>query len=174
MAGVRPGITLLESDATRNDDWITDHSGDPDYVDLTKYNVSSRIDILDRSKWKVNNLNTNWQTKIGEVSFPSDITVATPFGENTDAIMLDGWAESMADANYIDDFIKEHNNLADKRIYLVINAGTEGTGSYKTFKDGDRVSQKYARGYVKGKVDTITAPFSNHYPVRIMFIPITN
>jgi len=30
-------IYLIESDGTDNDDWITDHAGDPDSLDLTNY-----------------------------------------------------------------------------------------------------------------------------------------
>jgi hypothetical protein len=159
MTDLLGGITILESDGTDNQDWVG-AGGDPDTVDTDNFTVGTDLIHI----W-TQNTDPGWKTKINKSTFPGAFQIATPLEENDDMMVVTGFVTDLATRNLIMKFAANHNNIADKPVYLV---SRHGANSYEQFADSNRAMKDYVHGYITD----VKRPFAqseNKFNVTIIF-----
>jgi len=134
-----PFIALLESDSADNDDWITDHAGDPDDITWTNYTEGLEAIVLT----KVSSLLIVPVTGVQFEHLGSGVSYDQKFGKRFYQFTINGIVETWADANYIDRFCMDdrHTTGTDfSRIYLVHK---KANSDYKEFTDEDNARKEY-------------------------------
>lgn len=134
-----PFIAILESDGTDNDDWITDHAGDPDAITWTNFTEGVEAIVLT----KKSNIIIQAVTGVVQQNLGSGITYDQKFGKRFYQFTITGIEETWAKANFIDQFAMHDAHTTGtgfKRIYLVVK---KATSDYKQFTDQNNARQEY-------------------------------
>jgi len=138
-APTAPFIALLESDGVDNDDWITDHAGDPDAITWTNYTEGVEAIVLT----KYNSIVIVPITGVAVEHLGSGISYDAKYGKRFYQFTITGIVESWTDANYIDRFCMDdrHTTGTDfSRPYLIVK---KANSDYKEFTDEDNNRKEY-------------------------------
>lgn len=145
MATLNSGsIYLIESDAVDNDNWIGDHAGDPDQIDMTNYTEGTEYAEIS----KILGYNQAFRTGVKVADVGSGTSYETKYGRRNYIVPVRGLVSSLASANLLQKMcmIPRHTEITGyKRYYLIIKFAT---GSYVQFVDNDGNDKKYCRGIV--------------------------
>ena len=172
------GIYILESNSAANDDWITDHSGDPGEADMTKYTEGlEMIHIQDvtgfnekgSARYESETTFKGWQI-IGIGSGKHDFFT---YGDIKDVIIVDGELD-LTHLNYWRRAWKEFNisravgaNYIAR--YLVWQYDTD---TFFPFYDEDGDSKNYCPVVwldFEGAWANLTNVASSVFPIRALF-----
>ena len=135
------GYYLMESDGTNNDDWITDHSGDPGEADLDTYTLGSEYIYIGDITMREDYEEYGWESFQFADGEGFDYTIGMERG----VYRINGYVTTDAYMEDVKDFCKRHNRDSAKQIYLVHRRGST---DYEKFYDEDHTELKYARGHV--------------------------
>lgn len=161
-------LLLLESDGTDNDDWITDHSGDPDNIDLSKFTLGTDYCYTSYPEHFAKQGNTGILIRDsgGGKSF-SEKNAMRGYIVNMRALL-----ETLTLANQFDQFIMSdrHTSGASAIIHVYYLVIYRGTNSHVKFVDGSGNQKKYCKGEVTPNYRIIWDE-SNHqnFPVTFTF-----
>jgi len=157
-----PGyIYLIESNAVDNDDWITDHGGDPDLLDLTDYTEGTEYVKLEipQNFQKAFNTGIRVSDMVGGKSY--DIRWMKRFYQ----LLAKGIETSVANADLIEGFIMSNRHTAGDsatfvRYYLIVYFGVN---THLKFTDASGNRQSYCKGVVLGGI--INVIMANFYAI---------
>jgi hypothetical protein len=133
------GIYVLESTAATNDDWITDHAGDPGEADLALYTSGTEYIFIGNLK----RVQLGWSYKHLYMDFIDGETFTLTYGEEEGLHMFQGIISTQAAAEAINRFGKTHNRTAANKRYLVWKLRGD---NYFTFYDNSIAGLSYAKG----------------------------
>jgi len=147
------GHYFIESDPTNNDDWITDHAGEPGEarIDLFTDGLEYiRIAMVDQ------NVDAETFRRMFE-TLVDGVTETFTVGEEANIYTIRGifhagtLAALYALGKVVKKFCRAHNRKSAKQAYLVNRFGAT---DYEPFYDENGNELKYARGYVASRVLT--------------------
>ena len=141
-------IYFIESDGGDNDDWIGDHAGDPDALDLTNYTEGTEYCKLEFPKrWKkIFNTGMNIYPSGGGVSF--QLRPNRRFYQ----LLSQGIETSRANGDLVEGFFTINRHTASsattyKDYYVIVRFGAS---DYVKFTDADGNRKEYCKGAVTG------------------------
>ena len=136
------GYYIIQSDSTNNDDWITDHSGDPGELDLDLFTRDSEYIYIKKYNRSQDVESYAWMME----PFPDGEGFKMTVGVETGGYTVAGIVESDAEMEGIKDFCKRCNRDDAKDIYLVHRRSAT---DYEKFYEPDFTEVKYAMGLIK-------------------------
>ena len=130
------GFYFLESDSSANDDWITDHSGDPGETDLETYTEYTEYLYLDniqqgRDRETYNHMFFDIFGNEGDAITPGIVK-----GTYTIRTVV----TTRAKAEGVKKFVKRHNSDDNPQVYLVWVVASD---TYYKFYDHDITERSY-------------------------------
>ena len=136
-------IYLIESNAARNSDWITDHSGDPDAIDFATDNFNEGDDYIVISKFTDYNVMSHTGVPVKQTGggYQYDVKL----GKRYHTISFSGIVSSLAAANKVEQMIMapEHTETTGfARYFLIIRFAAS---SYQNFTDNKGTQKEYCR-----------------------------
>jgi hypothetical protein len=156
MANFGNGVWIVESDGTDNDDWISDHSGDPENLDASAYTQGDDAIYLNHCekpkiapKFNFSDIQDIYQASSLDASYSLghfEYEIEFKHSSNT----FSDLEQKMAD---IQDFMLNHSSSAHNATYLVIRRGTDG---FIKFPDGSGTPGNRNK-YIKGRMTGIKA-----------------
>ena len=151
-----PGYIYLIESEKGVDDWITDHSGDPDLIDLDNFSVGNNSEEgkgyvkiqIPKNIQKAFNTGIRVSDMVGGKSY--DIRWQKRFYQT----MARGIETSIANADLIEEFIMSDRHTAGdsatfKRYYMIVYFGVN---IHLKFTDASGNRQSYCRGVVLGGI----------------------
>lgn len=147
MATLTPGyIYLIESDAVDNDDWIGDHAGNPELLDIAPYTEGTEYAKLQIPKQFVKNFITGAVVNTGS----GGNQYVEMSAKRAYALLAEGIETTVANADLVDEFCMSERHTSGivgvfKQYYLVIKLAVN---SYVKFTDSEGNRQKYCRGII--------------------------
>lgn len=146
------GYYLIESDSTNNDDWITDHAGDPGELDLALY--TEGLEYIYISKIDTHTDSEEYARMVED--FIDGEAIEQTIGQERNIYTVRGTINSTASPPTIVDlytqiakvkkFCRYHNRDDEKQAYLVNRIGAT---DYELFYKGDKTEVKYLKGFVR-------------------------
>ena len=138
-------IYFVESNSD-NDDWITDHAGDPDSLDLTNYTEGTEYCKLKMPERFVK----SFVTGMIIVDSGGGNSYQERYERRSYSILSEGIETSIYNADLVEKFftIPRHtaaSNDTYKEYYLIIRFGAS---NYVNFTDNDGNRKEYCRGAV--------------------------
>ena len=133
------GIFLIESDSSDNDDWITDHAGDPAELDLDTYDLG--VDYVYISQSTIEKTDDPEVFKETFMTFPDGEGFAWTIGEETETYTFKSRVSSTV-RGYLKRFMKLHNRDTAEDFYLVHRTGST---TYETFYNASGTEKKYSK-----------------------------
>ena len=147
MTGLTDGyIYFVESESTGGDDWITDHAGDPDSLDLdlmTEGTEFCKLQIPER-------FSKSFVTGMIIVDSGGGNSYQERYERRSYATVTEGIETSRANADLVEQFFTIPRHTASssttyKEYYLIIRFGSS---NYVNFTDNDGNRKEYCRGAV--------------------------
>jgi len=143
LANFGNGVWLVESDATNNDDWITDHSGDPEELTITNYTEGIEC-------WTVEyaHIERYGQANVDVQDLPGWFSIDLTFEEGHSLIKVSGTYQGTTfnatkeKGNNLMRFFRNHSDLSDKPFYFVKRWAED---EYELFYDENRAELKYMK-----------------------------
>jgi hypothetical protein len=162
-APTAPWVGLVESNAVDNDDWITDHAGDPDLITWTNYTEGTEALIFTKPlMYTVTAIPGNKATPLA-----GGITYQYRTGTRTYRFLIQAQASSKTLVNYCLTFpmFERHTESSSwKDVYLV---WMHATNDHFNFVDGSNNVKDYMRVH-SAKLDVIwTQGIAEVYTIRI-------
>jgi len=142
-----PGyIYLIESDDTDNDDWIADHGGDPDHLDLTDYIEGEEYCKIEMPS----NFIKNFITGIKVVDVSGGTSFDTKFEKRAYQTLANGLSTSRANGELVEQFIMAPRHTSGdssvyKDYYLIFYFGVD---DHVQFTDASGNRKSYCKGAV--------------------------
>ena len=141
-------IYFIESDGTDNDNWIIDHSGDPDLLDLDQYTEGTeycKIEIP--QNWKV-----SFYTGISVSDVGSGLSYDLRNAKRGYKAYTKGIQTSVANAKLIDQFFMSDRHTSGatatyKKYYMIIYFGVN---DHWLFTDHNGTQKSYCKGVALG------------------------
>lgn len=146
-----PYIAFVESDSATNDDWITDHSGDPDDIDWSTYTEGQEAVVLT----KFARCSVNAVTGVKGEQLGAGISYDEKYGTryyqfDIAGVLNEGAASSTWTAvNYLDQFAMDDSHTTGTgftRFYLII---CQAASNYKEFTDNNNARKEYCMCNIK-------------------------
>lgn len=142
MGNFGNGAWLVESDSG-NDDWIGDHSGDPESLDSTQYTEGT-------DSWNAEYVTVEEAGEfVGDYEdIPGWTGIDTSMEEGHDMIKVTGtfqgtsFSNTVAKADALKEFFRNHSSLGDNAFYFVRRWDTD---LYDQFPNEDRTMKKYMK-----------------------------
>jgi hypothetical protein len=163
-------IYFIESDGVTNDDWITDHAGDPDLLDLDQYTEGTDyIQMkIPQGFTRTGNTGIIVTPMVGGKSF--DLRPETRLYKILN-VSVEG---SLADANLIDGFAmsERHTSGASatfEAYYLVVYFGAN---SHLEFTDASGNKKSYCAGRIINVSTTWNESANLNFNIRINFASV--
>lgn len=141
-------IYFIESDGTDNDDWITDHAGDPDLLDLDQYTEGTEYCKIEIPKnWKVGFYTGHNVSDVG-----SGLSYDLRNAQRGYKAYTKGLQTSVANGKLIDKFFMSDRHTSGatttyKTYYMIIYFGVN---DHWLFTDHNSVQKSYCKGAVIG------------------------
>ena len=152
-----PGFIYLIESETGVDDWITDHSGDPDLIDLDNFSVGNNSEEgKGYCKLKIpRNIQKAFDTGRIVTDLIGGVSVDQRWQRRAYGMNLNGIEASIAEADLIGEFFMSNRHTAGststfKQYYLIIYFGVN---THIKFTDHNGNRQSYCKGVVlKGSI----------------------
>jgi hypothetical protein len=128
------------------EDWITDHAGDPDNIDLSLMTEGTHYCKLEMPM----GFQKNFVTGVKVIDMVGGKSVDTRWQKRAYQVLANGIETSYSNANTIDKFVMSDRHTAGdtatfKRYYLV---GYFGTNNHVLFTDASGTQQSYCKGII--------------------------
>jgi hypothetical protein len=137
------GIYIIQSEAGTNDDWMTDHAGNPIEADIELFTLGTEYVYLEL-KNKIQKTNRFY---VQRFVFPSGKTYYYMDGKEDATLTFGGLETTRANAEKLEQFGKTHNRPTAKTIYLFVWEAA-GTAGLWTFYDHTPTARYYMRGHL--------------------------
>jgi len=139
-------IYLIESDSVANDDWITDHAGDPDSVDLSLFTAGTEYCKLEIPEEFQKGFHTGIVVEQGSAGSSYDLRSERRWYD----LLASGIETSIANADLVDQFCMTAAHTSGdattfERYYLIIRFAAS---NYVNFTDDSGNRKEYCKGVI--------------------------
>ena len=139
-------IYLIESDGTDNDDWITDHAGDPDLLDLDQYTEGTEYCKIEMPQ----QFKKNFTTGIVVTDASGAISFERRWEKRAYSVMSRGINTSRANGDLVEQFLTAPRHSAGSTTtyhtyYLIFYFGVD---DHVPFTDSAGNRKSYCKGVV--------------------------
>lgn len=147
-------VYIIESE-TGVDDWITDHSGDPDNIDLDNYSVGNASEegkgycrLRYNQQWRITGMTGSKITTLG-----GSVQYSRRKNDRYYVVMANGVVISIGNANLINEYIMSDRHTSGssavfKPSYLILYHGLNSSSLVPKFTDHENNQRAYCLGEV--------------------------
>lgn len=142
-----PGyIYLIESDDTDNDDWITDHAGDPDLLDLDAYTEGTEYCKIEMPEL----FRQDFFTGISVYDIGGGESFDMRFARRAYKVLANGLPTSRSNGDLIEQFVMDDRHTSGvsttyHTYYLIFYFGVN---DHLPFTDASNARKSYCKGVV--------------------------